>query len=106
MNQDHEAINTAIQLSHLKTQGQLRLKAAAHSSPFAEDRSLNFDGLFENLPLAFAIISSNPVMITIKVPCSSANIGPGFDVIGLALSIYLELHMLMLAKSVSMRRRI
>ncbi|EEH21949.2 homoserine kinase [Paracoccidioides brasiliensis Pb03] len=39
---------------------------------------------------------------TIKVPCSSANIGPGFDVIatgangdihpGLALSIYLELH--------------
>ncbi|KAF2095035.1 phosphoribosylformylglycinamidine cycl [Rhizodiscina lignyota] len=30
-------------------------------------------------------------MITIKVPCSSANIGPGFDVIGLALSIYLEL---------------
>lgn len=31
-------------------------------------------------------------MIIIKVPCSSANIGPGFDVIGLALSIYLELH--------------
>ncbi|KAI9793358.1 MAG: Trihydroxynaphthalene reductase [Peltula sp. TS41687] len=30
-------------------------------------------------------------MITIRVPCSSANIGPGFDVIGLALSIYLEL---------------
>ncbi|KAL2362030.1 hypothetical protein RJZ56_005080 [Blastomyces dermatitidis] len=29
---------------------------------------------------------------TIKVPCSSANIGPGFDVIGLALSIHLELH--------------
>lgn len=28
----------------------------------------------------------------IKVPSSSANIGPGFDVIGLALSIYLELH--------------
>ncbi|KAI9677656.1 MAG: hypothetical protein M1817_006611 [Caeruleum heppii] len=28
-------------------------------------------------------------MITIKVPCSSANLGPGFDVIGLALSIYL-----------------
>jgi homoserine kinase len=25
------------------------------------------------------------------VPCSSANIGPGFDVIGLALSIHLEL---------------
>jgi len=28
----------------------------------------------------------------IKTPCSSANIGPGFDVIGLALSMYLELH--------------
>lgn len=28
----------------------------------------------------------------IRTPCSSANIGPGFDVIGLALSIYLELH--------------
>ncbi|KAI7570205.1 phosphoribosylformylglycinamidine cyclo-ligase-like protein [Hortaea werneckii] len=30
-------------------------------------------------------------MITIKVPCSSANIGPGFDVIGLSLSLWLEL---------------
>jgi homoserine kinase len=29
---------------------------------------------------------------TIRTPCSSANIGPGFDVIGLALSLYLELH--------------
>ena len=28
----------------------------------------------------------------IKTPCSSANIGSGFDVIGLALSLYLELH--------------
>ena len=28
---------------------------------------------------------------TIKTPCSSANLGPGFDVIGLALSLYLEL---------------
>jgi len=28
----------------------------------------------------------------IRVPCSSANIGPGFDVIGLALSLYLEVH--------------
>jgi homoserine kinase len=27
---------------------------------------------------------------TIRVPCSSANIGPGFDVIGLALTLYLE----------------
>ncbi|RMD40439.1 hypothetical protein DV735_g4699, partial [Chaetothyriales sp. CBS 134920] len=31
-------------------------------------------------------------MHIIKVPCSSANLGPGFDVIGLALSLYLELH--------------
>lgn len=30
-------------------------------------------------------------MITIKVPCSSANIGPGFDCIGLALSVWLEI---------------
>lgn len=29
---------------------------------------------------------------TILAPCSSANIGPGFDAIGLALSLYLELH--------------
>ncbi|KAK1822853.1 hypothetical protein LTR12_002778 [Friedmanniomyces endolithicus] len=34
--------------------------------------------------------SPNQAMITIKVPCSSANIGPGFDVIGLALSLWLE----------------
>ncbi|KAI9723694.1 MAG: Trihydroxynaphthalene reductase [Candelaria pacifica] len=30
-------------------------------------------------------------MMRIRVPCSSANIGPGFDVVGLALSIWLEL---------------
>ncbi|KAJ4299827.1 hypothetical protein N0V90_005073 [Kalmusia sp. IMI 367209] len=30
---------------------------------------------------------------TIRVPCSSANIGPGFDVIGLALSMYLEVQL-------------
>lgn len=28
----------------------------------------------------------------IRTPASSANIGPGFDVVGLALSLYLELH--------------
>lgn len=33
-----------------------------------------------------------PSSFTIKTPCSSANIGPGFDVIGLALSLHLELH--------------
>lgn len=33
-----------------------------------------------------------PESFVIKTPCSSANIGPGFDVIGLALSMYLELH--------------
>ncbi|KAL8717086.1 MAG: hypothetical protein Q9225_005636 [Loekoesia sp. 1 TL-2023] len=31
-------------------------------------------------------------MIIIKVPCSSANIGPGFDVAGVALTRFLELH--------------
>ncbi|KIW09307.1 phosphoribosylformylglycinamidine cyclo-ligase [Verruconis gallopava] len=30
-------------------------------------------------------------MITIRIPCSSANIGPGFDVIGLALSLWTEI---------------
>lgn len=34
-------------------------------------------------------MSSNSFVI--RTPCSSANIGPGFDVIGLALSLYLEL---------------
>ena len=29
---------------------------------------------------------------TIKVPASSANIGPGYDVLGISLSLYLELH--------------
>jgi len=35
----------------------------------------------------------------IKVPCSSANIGPGFDVVGLALSIFLELEVTIDPKS-------
>lgn len=33
------------------------------------------------------------------MPCSSANIGPGFDVIGLALSIWLELRIEVESKS-------
>lgn len=33
------------------------------------------------------------------MPCSSANIGPGFDVIGLALSIWLELRVEVESKS-------
>ena len=28
---------------------------------------------------------------TVKVPCTSSNIGPGFDVVGLSLSLYLTL---------------
>ena len=28
----------------------------------------------------------------VRVPCTSSNIGPGFDVLGLSLSMYLELH--------------
>ncbi|KAK2763775.1 Trihydroxynaphthalene reductase [Arachnomyces sp. PD_36] len=38
---------------------------------------------------------------TIRSPCSSANIGPGFDVIGLALSIYLELRVKVISKTSS-----
>ncbi|KAJ5081374.1 hypothetical protein NUU61_009638 [Penicillium alfredii] len=37
----------------------------------------------------------------IRTPCSSANIGPGFDVIGLALSLHLELHVTIDPKSSS-----
>jgi homoserine kinase len=37
----------------------------------------------------------------IKVPCSSANIGPGFDVIGLALNLYLELEVTVTRKESS-----
>ncbi|KAF2261422.1 phosphoribosylformylglycinamidine cyclo-ligase-like protein [Lojkania enalia] len=41
-------------------------------------------------------------MVTIiKVPCSSANIGPGFDVIGLALNVYLEVHVTVTRKTTS-----
>lgn len=37
----------------------------------------------------------------IKVPCSSANIGPGFDVIGLALNVYLEVSVQVTEKKTS-----
>lgn len=37
----------------------------------------------------------------IKVPCSSANLGPGFDVIGLALNLYLELEVAVTKKDAS-----
>lgn len=40
-------------------------------------------------------------MISIKVPCSSANLGPGFDVLGLALSLYLELKINVISASSS-----
>ena len=30
------------------------------------------------------------MLTTVRVPASSANLGPGFDALGLALSIYLE----------------
>lgn len=38
------------------------------------------------------LATAMPSTSVIRTPCSSANIGPGFDVIGLALSLYLELH--------------
>ncbi|KAF2644521.1 phosphoribosylformylglycinamidine cyclo-ligase-like protein [Massarina eburnea CBS 473.64] len=37
----------------------------------------------------------------IKVPCSSANIGPGFDVIGLALNLYLQVQLTVTARDSS-----
>jgi homoserine kinase len=33
-----------------------------------------------------------PRSFTIRVPCSSANLGPGFDVVGISLSLYLTLN--------------
>lgn len=35
--------------------------------------------------------TTSPRKFTIKVPCTSSNIGPGFDVVGLSLSLYLTL---------------
>lgn len=51
--------------------------------------------------IAVSAISSTmtTTKFTIRAPCSSANIGPGFDVIGLALSMYLELHVIVSASS-------
>merc|ERR1712000_217361 len=45
-----------------------------------------------SLPLPSRRQSPTMDSFVIRTPSSSANIGPGFDVIGLALSIYLELH--------------
>ena len=39
-------------------------------------------------PLAAGI--SNGVVLTVKVPASSANLGPGFDSLGVALNLYME----------------
>ncbi|UZJ54141.1 hypothetical protein CBS101457_003461 [Exobasidium rhododendri] len=36
-------------------------------------------------------LASSVRSFTIKVPCTSSNIGPGFDVVGLSLSLYLTL---------------
>ena len=32
-------------------------------------------------------------MVKIKIPATSANLGPGFDALGLALKMYNEVHM-------------
>jgi len=37
-------------------------------------------------------MSSDDMMFSIRVPASTANLGPGFDSIGLALSLYLTVH--------------
>ena len=39
-----------------------------------------------------------PRKIQITVPCSSSNIGPGFDVLGITLSLYLTLNIQILPK--------
>jgi len=31
-------------------------------------------------------------MLSIKIPATSANLGPGFDSLGLAISLYNEVH--------------
>lgn len=36
--------------------------------------------------------AETPRRFTVKVPCTSSNIGPGFDVVGLSLSLYLTLN--------------
>ncbi|ORY08058.1 phosphoribosylformylglycinamidine cyclo-ligase-like protein [Clohesyomyces aquaticus] len=54
------------------------------------------------LQAAAAAAAAAAAMTTvIRVPCSSANIGPGFDVIGLALNVYLEVAVTVSAKTAS-----
>lgn len=66
------------------------LKSSQLVRPFDLCCSLHLPAIRAKLGLAttYKMAAENFV---IKVPCSSANIGPGFDVIGLALSMYLEL---------------
>lgn len=48
--------------------------------------------LFSTTIIAGAMAAtSSQRSFTIKVPCTSSNIGPGFDVVGLSLSLYLTL---------------
>ncbi|NDB42587.1 MAG: homoserine kinase, partial [Actinobacteria bacterium] len=35
-------------------------------------------------------MNSSPKPVAVRVPASSANLGPGFDVLGLALDLHLE----------------
>ena len=37
-------------------------------------------------------ISKNKKLVTFKIPATSANIGSGFDSVGLALDLYNEIH--------------
>ena len=37
-------------------------------------------------------MTKNKKLITFKIPATSANIGSGFDSVGLALSLYNEIH--------------
>ena len=46
-----------------------------------------------------SVLHDRARMISIQVPCSTANLGPGFDVLGLALSLYLELQVSVISSS-------
>ena len=71
--------------------------------PLAPSRDFSFPSTviwpFNQFTASLPIRTS--IMIRIKVPCSSANLGPGYDVLGLALSLYLELEINVISGSSS-----
>jgi homoserine kinase len=73
------------------------LAAEKEEALAAGSRSISADESGEPLaseigkPLAAAGIPSGQVLF-VKVPASSANLGPGFDSLGVALNLYMEVH--------------